>query len=144
VKVYVDTNIVVADTMKDHVHHVNAAGLFRQIQLRQWTPVIAAHGLAEIYLVLTGAPYKPRPTPAAVGQMIEKNVLQTFEIEALTRNDYKKIIQECAVLGWTGGRVYDAIHIHAARKAQCSRIYTFDVQDFRQLAPDLLDRILSP
>jgi predicted nucleic acid-binding protein len=144
VKVYIDTNVVVADTVKDHVHHANASGLFRQVQLRQWTPVISAHGLAEIYSVLTGAPHKPRPTPVSAGQMIEENVLQTFEIEALTRSDYKKIIQECSALGWSGGRVYDAIHVHAARKAGCGRIYTFNVQDFRQLAPDLLDRIMAP
>jgi predicted nucleic acid-binding protein len=144
VKIYVDTNVIVADTLKDHVHHANAVEVFRQIQLHKWTPAISAHGLAEIYSVLSGAPHKPRPTPASVGQMIEENILQSFEIEPLTVKDYTKIIRDCASLGWTGGRVYDAIHVHAARKAHCSRIYTFDVNDFRQLAPDLVDRIMAP
>ena len=143
-KIYIDTNIVVAQTAKNHIHHANAAGLFLQIKLHRWRPVISTHGLAEIYAVLTGAPHKPRPTPAAVWQMLQENVLDLFEVEALTRADYSKIIKECAAQGWTGGRIYDAIHIHAARKAQCSRIYTFDVLHFRQLAPDLHDRILAP
>jgi len=45
---------------------------------------------------------------------------------------------------WTGGRIYDAIHIQIARKAKCDRIYTFDVRHFRSIAPDLSDRIMAP
>ena len=143
-KVYIDTNVIVADAVSHHIHNANASLLFQEISARRWTPVISSHGLAEVYSILSGAPYRPRTSPAEAWQIIEENVLSSFEIEALTRNDYRKVIQECAALGWTGGRVYDAIHIHAARKARCSRIYTFNVQDFRQLAPDLLDSIVSP
>ena len=144
VKVYVDTNVIVADTIKHHMHHANAAALFQTVQQRKWTPVISTHGLAEVYAVLTGAPHKPRPTPAAIGEMFEENILSTFEVEPLTRTDYVKIVKECAALGWTESRIYDAIHIHAARKAGCSRIYTYNVQHFRQIAPDLLDCIMAP
>jgi predicted nucleic acid-binding protein len=144
VKVYLDTNIVVADAVKSHIHNANAAGLFRQIESRRWIPVIAAHGVAEIYSVLTRAPFQPRILPAQAWQIIEQNVLASFEVEALNRGEYTRVLKDCAAQGWGGGRIHDALHIAAARKAQCGRIYTFDVIHFRQLAPDLLVRIMAP
>ncbi len=143
-KVYVDTNVVVARSVTQHQHHVRAVEFFAEVQRRRWIPAISAHGLAELYAVLTRAPYQPRVSPEEAWEILERNVVERFEIEALSRSDYAKIIRECAALGWTGGRVYDSIHVHAARKGQCSRIYTFNVHDFRQIAPDLLDRIMAP
>ncbi len=143
-KVYVDINVVIADTFADHIHHANAAQLFLHIRRSRWTPVLSAHGLAEIYTVLTGTPFNRRPTPLAVEQMLQENVLESFEIQALSRSDYIEAIRYCAAQGVTGGRIYDALHISAARKAGCSRIYTFNIQHFRQLAPDLLNRIMAP
>ena len=143
-KVYIDTNVVVARSITQHEHYPRAIELFAEIERRQWSPAISTHGLAEIYAILTRAPYQPRISSAEAWGIIEKNILVRFEIEPLTRSDYTRILRECAALGWTGGRIYDAIHVHAARKAGCSRIYTFNVQDFRQLAPDLLDRIMAP
>lgn len=143
-KVYLDTNMVVARVVASHSHNQNAVALFRQIKSRGWTPVMAAHGLSEMYSVLTRTPFQPRVSPAETWQILQENVLASFEIEALTRNDYSKIIKECAAQGWSGGRIYDAIHVHVARKAQCSRIYTFNVSHFRQIAPDLHDKILAP
>lgn len=105
VKVYVDTNVIVADTSKHHMHHANAAALFQTVQQRKWTPVISGHGLAEVNAVLTAAPHKPRPTLAAIEEMFAENILSLFEVESLARTDYVKIIKECAALGWTGGRI---------------------------------------
>jgi predicted nucleic acid-binding protein len=144
VKVYIDTNIVVADAIKQHEHHPMAAELFRTIALRRWTPVMSAHGMAEIYSVMTRAPYQPRVTPAGAWHALQENVLASFDIEALTKSEYIRLIKECAAQGWAGGIVYDAIHVYIARKTQCSRIYTLDVSHFRRLAPDLSDRIMAP
>jgi predicted nucleic acid-binding protein len=144
VKVYIDTNIVVAKTVATHEHHPNADQLLRQVQSRRWTPVISAHGIAEVYSVLTRAPYQPRMSPAQVWHMLQGSVLAWFEVETLNGKEYIDLIKECAAHGWTGGRIYDAIHIHIARKTHCSRMYTFNVPHFRQLAPDLTDRIMAP
>ena len=35
-----------------------------------------------------------------------------------------------------GGVVFEALHLHCAQKAACDRIYTFNVKDFRALAPN--------
>lgn len=142
--VYLDTNVIVARIMRGHIHQLNADSLFQQIESRGWTPVISADGLAEIYSVLTRTPFKPRVTPEQAWQFLDQNVLTRFEIEAMSRAEYSRVIKDCAAQGWAGGRIFDALHIATARKAKCSRIYTFDVVHFRQLAPDLLDRIMAP
>jgi predicted nucleic acid-binding protein len=144
VKVYIDTNLVVARTMAEHVHHTSATVLFGKIQQQRWIPVISSHGLAEIYTALTGTPFQHRPTPIVVWQMLNENLLKLFEVQALGRKDYMQVIQDCAARGLTGARIYDALHIHSARKAGCRRIYTFNAKHFRALAPDLQDQILVP
>jgi predicted nucleic acid-binding protein len=144
VKVYLDTNLLVARSVAQHLHHARAVELFQEIVSKRWTPVISTHGAAEAYAILTSAPYQPRITPAEAWQICETSIFERMDVQPLGRNDYRRIIKECAAQGHASGRIYDAIHIHAARKAGCSRIYTFNVQHFRQLAPDLLDRIMAP
>lgn len=97
-----------------------------------------------MYAVLTQTPFQPRVSPAEAWQLIEHDVIGKFEIQALSPNDYAKIVKECAANGWTGGVIYDAIHVYAARKAQCARIYTANLSHFRRIAPDLHDRIFAP
>jgi len=144
VNVYVDTNLIVARSVMGHAHQTNAVQLFRVIRSRRWTPVIAAHGLAEIFSVLTKAPF-PRPiSPGEAGQIIEQNILPLFKVEPLTPADYVSVVQHCASNGWSGGRVYDALHLQTARRMKCSRIFTMNADHFRLIAPDLRDRIVSP
>lgn len=140
--VYLDTNIVVADAVEAHHGHARAQLLIQEAQRRQWNLFIAAHGLAEVYSVLTGTPFPNRISPAEAWLILQENVFQLFEIQNLSRADYIEVLRHCAAQGWTGGAVFDAIHIQAARKANCTRIYTFDGDDFRRVAPDLHDRIV--
>jgi predicted nucleic acid-binding protein len=144
VNIYTDTSVVVARTLSNHLHHANAVQLFRQLRAQRWTPVISTHGLAEVYSVLTRLPTLQRVSAAEASHMIQENLLRHFEIQALGKADYAEIVRSCSAQGWIGGAVYDAIHIHAARKAGCERVYTFNLSDFRRIAPDLHDRILSP
>jgi predicted nucleic acid-binding protein len=40
--------------------------------------------------------------------------------------------------------VYDALLIECARHSKADRIYTFNLHDFRLLAPDLIERLVAP
>jgi predicted nucleic acid-binding protein len=144
VNVYVDTNLIVARAVIDHQHQADAIRLFREIRSHRWKPVISAHGLAEIYSILTRAPFLRPISPAEAGDIIRQNIVPHFQIEPLSRADYLSIIQNCALNHWPGGRIYDAVHIHAARKAKCARIFTMNIEEFRRIAPDLRDRITHP
>lgn len=142
--VYFDTNIVVADAVEEHEGHDRAVSLIQEAQRRRWTLFISAHGLAEIYAVLTGTPFSHRISPAEAWLILQENIFQLFEIQSLSRADYTEVARNCAALGLAGGAIFDALHIQAARKANCARIYTFDADDFRRIAPDLRDRIVAP
>jgi hypothetical protein len=54
------------------------------------------------------------------------------------------VIRACAEQGVMGGAVYDAILLRCTEKAGAERVYTFNVADFRRLAPGLTDRIAAP
>ncbi len=112
---------------------------------RKESAALSAHGLAELYSVLTRAPSPLLITALECWRMIEAGLLPYLELVSLTANEYKQVVEECSKSGLVGGRVYDMIHIRAARKAGCTRLYTFNVKHFREIAPqDMRDLITSP
>ncbi len=106
-KVYVDTNILVAASVQDYPHHSQSFELVSKIKDGTLQGCISTHGLAEFYSVLT-----------------------------ISGDDYKEVLSASVKAGLIGGVVYDALHLRSAHKAGCGRIYTFNVKDFRALATD--------
>jgi predicted nucleic acid-binding protein len=145
VKVYLDTSVLVAALLEDHPQHARAVALLLSAADGKSRACVAAHGLVELYSVLTRTPFVPRIHPAEARQMIERSVLPRVDVVALTAVEYRQVICDCADSGVSGGAVCDAIHLRAARKAGCERICTLNVRDFRALAAeDLQDRIGAP
>lgn len=105
---------------------------------------ISGHGLTEIYSVLTRTPFVPRFRPIDVCQILSEDILPVLQLVGLSNNDYRNIVTDCASLGFVSGRVHDLVHLRAAEKAGCERIYTFDVRGFQALVPNLSSRILMP
>ena len=144
-KVYLDTNVLVAASVQEHPHHMQSFDLVRAVKEGALRGCISTHGLAEFYSVLTRAPFTPRVHPAEAGRFLDDNILPYFELIALSADDYKAVLRSCTNAGLAGGVVFDALHLHSAQKADCDRIYTFNVKDFRSLAPaDLADKIAAP
>lgn len=105
---------------------------------------LSAHGLAEAYSVLTRTPFVP-PIQTAEAWRILEALLPAFEIVILSALENKRLVRECAAAGQRGGRVYDLIHLTCAQKANCDRIYTFNVRDFQALASDAFrGRVSAP
>ena len=106
---------------------------------------ISTHGLAEFYAVITRIPVDPRVHPVEAGRLIDEDILRYFELIALSGSDYKSVVRSTASAGLSGGVIYDALHLHAAQKAGCDRVYTHNVKDFRALAPaNLIGKITAP
>ena len=144
-RVYLDTNVLVAASVQEHQHHLQSFDLVKAVKEGTFEGCISTHGLAEFYSVLTRAPCTPRVHPAEAGRFLNDNILPYFELIALSAEDYKAVLRSCASAGLIGGVVFDALHVHSAQKAGCDRIYTFNVKDFRFLAPaDLVDKITAP
>ena len=145
VTAYLDTSVLVAASVKDHSHYVQASDLVAAIRAGTIRGCISTHGLAELYSVLTRAPFNPRIHPADAGRILEDNILSCFELIALSVDDYKSVLRSCVGNGLIGAVVFDLLHLHAAQRAGCDRIYTFNVRDFRALAPkEMEDRIAAP
>ncbi|MGH3085926.1 MAG: hypothetical protein ACRDSJ_01245 [Rubrobacteraceae bacterium] len=76
--------------------------------------------------------------------MIERNVLATCEIVALSAADYADVISHLASTGILGGTTYDALILHTATKVEVDRIATLNERDFRRVYPALADKIVAP
>jgi predicted nucleic acid-binding protein len=145
VKAYLDTNILVAASVEDHPRHVPSFDLVKAVKNGALRGCISTDGLAEYYSVITRAPFVPRVSSAEAGRFLEDNVLPYFDLIALSAGDYKAVLRSCSKAGLIGGVVFDALHLHCAEKAACDRIYTFNVRDFRTLAPaGMADKIAAP
>jgi predicted nucleic acid-binding protein len=142
---YFDTSVLVPAAVTRHPHNAPALAVLEELVSRKHRGFISAHSLTEIYSVLTRTPFKPPLYPSEAWQIIEQMILPHMELVTLTAKEYKEVVHHCAASGWAGGRIHDAVHLRCAQKADCDRIYTFNVKDFRELAPaGLADKVSVP
>jgi predicted nucleic acid-binding protein len=97
----------------------------------------STHALAECYAVLTALPLKRRISGPEALQLIEDNFIDRLRLVSLSSGDYRKALRLASASGGSSGMVYDALHVAAALKEGCARIYTHNVKHFRRLAPNL-------
>ena len=143
-KIYFDTNVLVAALKAEHTHHGRSFASMQRLHRGEVAGCIAAQSLAELYSVLTRTPFTVPVYPDEALDMIEQSILPCFEIVDVSRQSYLAAIAACAGAGWKGGRVHDAVHIQAATQAKCDLIYTYDIAHFESLAPAWSGRIQSP
>jgi predicted nucleic acid-binding protein len=143
-KVYCDTSVLVAASISAHPHHTQSVALLKQVRAGKLEGVISAHGTAEFYAVLTRAPVIPPVYPGEAWRLLAENILPHFRVAVLSAAQYTSVLRQAAEKGWTGGLVYDALHLATATSNHCTRIYTFNLRHFLQLAPQLRDVICSP
>lgn len=143
-KVYFDASVLVAASVADHPSYLQASECLDSVRAKKIEACISAHGLAEFYAVTTRTPFAPPVYPHQAWQLLVDDILPYFEIVSLSAKEYTETIRRCANQGVAGGRLYDALHLRSAQKANCSRIYTFNVRHFQQLAPELAADISAP
>jgi predicted nucleic acid-binding protein len=73
-----------------------------------------------------------------------EEIPQRLATIVLQQNDYLKIVRDLADRCLASGQIYDALLLACARKAKAEKIYTWNLKHFRQLAPDLANRIRTP
>ncbi len=142
---YLDSSVLIAAAVKGHVHYSRAVTILDEMVTKKHHGYTSAHSLAEVYSVLTRTPFAPPVYPSEAWQIIDQSFLPHLGIVALSAKEYQRVVKGCAANGWAGGRVYDAIHLQCAQKLDCDRIYTFNVKDFRALAPESLEeKVCAP
>jgi len=142
--VFCDTTVLVAASLEAHIHHIPAKTALERICRGDDVAFTSAHCLAEMFSVLTRMPTLPKLTPQAVLAILEKNVIPHFSFIVLAPADYQQAVRNLAGRGLGGGRIYDLLHLMAARKQALDRIYTFNDTEWKNLAPDLQAVIAVP
>lgn len=142
--VFCDTSVLVAACIRTHPHYERARPVLESIAEGKDVGVASAHSLAEMFSALTSVPVTPRILPSEARAIVATNVQRHFRFVDITVAMYERAMEICVGRGLGGGRVYDALLIECARLAEAERMYTFNLQDFRRLAPDLADRLAAP
>ena len=125
--IYLDTGVLVRGLMEAHPQH---AACFRLID---GNSVSCCHALAEVFNTMTG--HFKIPNDAA-SQMVG-SLPNQMRFEVITQEDYLTVIREARRRGIQGGIVYDAIHAEIARRLKVERIVSYNLTNFRHVAPDL-------
>lgn len=143
-KVYFDTNVLVAALQPDHIHHGRSFAAYARVHDGTLEGCLSGHGLTELYSVLTRVPWKIPVSPSEILGVIQQSVITSFSIVDVSKQSYLAALAICGKAGWKGGRVHDAVHIQAAIQAGCDLIYTYDIAHFESLAPEWSGRIQAP
>jgi predicted nucleic acid-binding protein len=142
-KVLMDTSVLVAGMLSDHVHHAHAQPWLHRAKAGAFEALVSGHSLAEVYSVLTRLPRTPRITPGEAGKLIQSN-LASHTVVTLSDKDYVKLIEDLADAGLAGGVVYDAVIARAAELANVDHLLTLNVSHFQRIWPAGVSRIVSP
>jgi len=103
------------------------------------------HSIAEVFAALTRLPVRPRIHPVEAARIVTENILTHFEVVSLRKEDYLEAMNTMASGGWSGAKIYDALLLRCAASCPVERIYTFNLGDFRLLAPPgLQEKIYAP
>jgi predicted nucleic acid-binding protein len=145
VKIFFDTTVLVAASARSHPHHHQAFPALRRVAAGRDQGFMGTHSIAEVYAALTRLPVQPRFHPAEAARIITDNLLPHFEAVPLNRTDYVEALKAVTDGGWSGAKIYDTLLLKCAAKCSVDRIYTFNLADFRLLAPpNLQGKICAP
>lgn len=134
-KICFDSSVLVAAVVDQLANHESACGCFVQYSQGKHHGCCSTHALAECYATLTALPL-PRKIQAAEARiLIEENFIKRLEVLPLTPADYASALARCSQLGLVSGVIYDALHLLAAQRANCQRIFTYNLAHFNRLQP---------
>jgi predicted nucleic acid-binding protein len=140
-KEFLDTSVLVAAFWGGHVHHAPSIKLLASADKKR--SACGIHTLAEVYAVMTVLPVKPAIPPEQVMLFVEE-IRKRLTVVSLEEEEYFEAIGNAAHLGFTSGRVYDALLLRCAVKAKVQTIFTWNLKHFRAIAPELAGRMRTP
>jgi predicted nucleic acid-binding protein len=141
VKCFFDTSVLVPVFIDDHEHHERSLARFAAATLE--SGCCSAHGLAEVYASLTRIPGRNRLSGEQVLLFLHE-IKDRLTVVALDGEEYLSTIHECATNGILGGALYDALLAACALKAKADILYTWNVQHFNRLGPEVERRVRRP
>lgn len=143
-KILFDTSVLIAASVETHPMHDRAFPWLRKAKAREFTYLVSAHSLAEMYVVLTRLPVVPRISPTLGLQLVRENVMKEAKVVPLSAADYTAVLTDMEARNQTGGAIYDALIVQSAKKMAADRLLTFNPQDFLRVWPEGKQAIRSP
>ena len=137
-RVFFDTSVLVPALVDQLSNHESSFAVFHSYTSGSNRGYCSAHSLAETYSVLTALPLPRKISSLEARMLIEESIFKRVEVVELDRKRYRNAIELVAIKGLTSGIIYDALHVEAAKKASCSRIYTYNIDHFEALAPETI------
>jgi predicted nucleic acid-binding protein len=145
VDIFFDTTVLVAASEQSHPHYAQARPALLRVAAGQDKGFMGQHSIAEVFAALTHLPVQPRIHPVEAVRIVTENILPNFEVVPLGKEDYLEALNMMASGGWVGAKIYGALLLRCATRCAVERIYTFNLGDFRQLAPaGLQEKICAP
>ncbi|MGA3318069.1 MAG: PIN domain-containing protein [Candidatus Korobacteraceae bacterium] len=143
--IFFDTTVLVAASSQSHPHHQQAFPALRRVATGRDKGFISTHSIAEVYASLTRLPVEPRIHPMEAARIVTDNLLPHFETVPVSKTDYLGALTVMKDGGWSGAKIYDVLLLGCAAKCSVDRIYTFNLADFRLLAPaSLRGKVCAP
>jgi predicted nucleic acid-binding protein len=127
VVIYLDTGVLVRALLTEHPQHNACAKAIGE------DAVSSCHSLAEVFNTLTG--FFKIPNDTASEMIVSLTEAMAFEV--ISQADYMGVIEEARRRGVQGGIVYDAIHAQVARRLRVDAIVSYNVTNFRHVAPEM-------
>jgi len=146
VDIFFDTTVLVATSEQSHPHYAQGRPALLRVAAGHDKGFMGLHSIAEVYAALTRLPVLPRIHPVEAARIVTENILQHFEVVSLGKEDYTEALNTMASGGWMGAKIYDVLLLlRCAARCAVERIYTFNLGDFKQLAPaGLQEKICAP
>lgn len=121
-----DSSVLIASLVgKDPQHEASVS------VLEKYRPFVYRHALVETFSTLTGGRLGFRIASDAIAQLIRESILPWVRTTELDDSELIEAMSISHDRGVRGGAIYDFLHLCAARKANASRLYTKDVNDFK-------------
>jgi predicted nucleic acid-binding protein len=140
-KFFLDTSVLVPVFVDDHPHHEASLAVFSRAEKKH--AGCAAHSLAEVYATLTRLPGRDRASASEATLFLE-SMDERLTFISLDTEEYWRAIMHSAESGIVGGTIYDALLAHCALKARAETIFTWNIDHFRRVGPEVAKRVRTP
>jgi predicted nucleic acid-binding protein len=138
---FLDTNIAVAASLESHMHYARSLPVL--LRATKTDTFCSVHTIAELYAVLTSLPKPYRQSPEVAHLFLEA-LEKRVSFVTLSPAEYLEAARGLSSARRPGAQIDDALLLACARKVKADRIYTWNLNHFQAIAPDLTKRIVEP
>ena len=143
-RVFFDTSVLVAASVKNHPHHVPAFEALRRAASGIDEAFIGVHSIPETFATLTRLPVQPRIHPSEATRIVRENILRHCALVPAGKAEYMEALTAMKDRGLSGAKIYDALLLAARPARRLREIYTCNLANFRGLASEGLQGRICP